>query len=264
VIISDTNFGVSIQQIDRRHAIQAIDHQVVINHHVYPNVPLAGLVTELLRLCPDNRSSRIPSKSATYPRNLPADDAKVTPQDIATAINDLMHRVGRIPIASDIGDCLFTAMDIQPTEFVAPGYYATMGFGVPAGLGIQASTGLRPIVLVGDGAFQMTGFELGNCHKYHWDPIVIVFNNSSWEMLRAFQPESRFNSLERWNFQAIARSLGGNSVVVRTRHELQEALNNAWQRRGQFQLLDVMLEPGQLSPTLSRYAEGFSKRKKDH
>jgi len=38
-----------------------------------------------------------------------------------------------MPIAADMGDCLFTALDIDHTELVAPGYYATMGFGVPAG-----------------------------------------------------------------------------------------------------------------------------------
>jgi indolepyruvate decarboxylase len=102
-----------------------------------------------------------------------------------------------------MGDCLFTAMDIEHTALVAPGYYATMGFGVPAGLGLQAATNERPLILVGDGAFQMTGWELGNCRRYGWDPIVLVFNNASWEMLRTFQPESASTTwatgaLPRW------------------------------------------------------------------
>ena len=125
---------------------------------------------------------------------------RIAPDDIACAINDLMAEHGRMPIATDVGDCLFTALDIEHTALIAPGYYASMGFGVPAGLGLQAASGLRPLVLVGDGAFQMTGWELGNCRKYGWDPIVIVFNNASWEMLRTFQPESRFNDLDEWNF----------------------------------------------------------------
>ncbi len=63
------------------------------------------------------------------------------------------------PIAADMGDCLFTAMDMEYTELVAPGYYATTGYGVPSGLGVQAATGRRPLILVGDGAFQMTALE---------------------------------------------------------------------------------------------------------
>jgi indolepyruvate decarboxylase len=66
---------------------------------------------------------------------------RITPTDIATAVNDLMAAHGKMPIASDMGDCLFTAMEIQHTALVAPGYYATMGYGVPAGLGLQAATG---------------------------------------------------------------------------------------------------------------------------
>ena len=41
-----------------------------------------------------------------------------------------------MPIAADMGDCLFTAMEIANAPLVAPGYYAGMGFGVPAGLGV--------------------------------------------------------------------------------------------------------------------------------
>ena len=52
-----------------------------------------------------------------------------------------MRRHGAMPLACDVGDCLFTAMDIEPTALIAPGYYASMGYGVPAGLGLQAATG---------------------------------------------------------------------------------------------------------------------------
>ena len=68
-----------------------------------------------------------------------------------------------------------------------------MGFGVPAGLGLQSTSGRRALILVGDGAFQMTGWELGNGSGYGWDQIVVVFNNAAWGMLQSFQPESAFN-----------------------------------------------------------------------
>ena len=155
-----------------------------------------------------------------FPNALPADDAPIAPSDIAAAINDLFAQHGPLPIAADMGDCLFTAMEIRNTDLVAPGYYAGMGYGVPAGLGACVAAGRRPLILVGDGAFQMTGFELGNCRRYGWDPIVIVFNNASWEMLRVFQPESAFNDLDDWRFAELAGPLGGDGVRVRTRREL--------------------------------------------
>jgi indolepyruvate decarboxylase len=164
-----------------------------------------------------------------------------------------------MPLASDVGDCLFTAMDIEPAELVAPGYYATMGYGVPAGLGLQAATGQRPIILVGDGAFQMTGWELGNARRLGCDPIVLVFNNASWEMLRTFEPAAHFNDLGRWDFASMAAGMGGDGHAVGTRAELTAALARAHATRGRFQLLDIRLEPGTLSPTLARFVEAVKR-----
>jgi indolepyruvate decarboxylase len=172
-------------------------------------------------------------------------------------VNDLFDRHGIMPMTSDIGDCLFTAMEIENTALAAPGYYAGMGFGVPAGFGVAAATGRRPLILVGDGAFQMTGWELGNCRRYGFDPIVILFNNRSWEMLRVFQPESAFNDLDDWHFADIAASIGGHGVRVTTRRALAAALDAAVKRRGVFSLVEVMLPRGVTSKTLERFVQGF-------
>ncbi len=260
VILSDTNFGVSTQQIDMRRAILALDGDVRLRHHVYPQMPLAALVDGLLdQTPPPVHAPRTTHQSPSYPRHLPADDAPITPTDIATAVNDMMAAHGLLPIASDMGDCLFTALDMEQTALVAPGYYATMGYGVPAGLGLQAATGQRPLILVGDGAFQMTGWELGNCRRYGWDPIVLLFNNASWEMLRAFQPESDFNDLDDWRFADLASGLGGDGVRVSTRAELAQALEKAVSTRGRFQLVEIMMPRGVLSETLSRFAAGIKR-----
>jgi indolepyruvate decarboxylase len=257
VIVSDTNFGVSSRRIDLRAAIQALDGRVALGYHVYPDAPLGAIVDGLLERAP-KRVAPSPTV-ATYPRNLVADETPIAPTDIAAAVNDLMAKHGRMPIAADVGDCLFTAMDIDHTELTAPGYYATMGYGVPAGLALQAATGKRSLVLVGDGAFQMTGLELGNARRYGWDPIVIVFNNASWEMLRTFQPESAFNDLGEWNFAEIARALGGDGVRARTRRELVDALERAVATRGRFQLVEAMIPRGSLSKTLERFVAGVKR-----
>ena len=258
VIISDSNFGVSAEQIDMRKTIQALDERVTLGYHTYPRLPLAALVDALLaRPAAPRPIPRI--KVPPCPRGLVADDQPITPNDIATAINDLMAATGRLPIAADVGDSLFTAMDIENTALVAPAYYATMGFGVPGGLGVQAASGERPLVLVGDGAFQMTGWELGNCRRYGWDPIVVILNNASWEMLRTFQPESKFNDLDEWHFADIAAGLGGDGVRVHTRRELQAALQRARSVRGRFQLIEAMIPRGVLSSTLERFVAGVKR-----
>jgi indolepyruvate decarboxylase len=260
VILSDTNFALSERRLDPRRTMLAFDRQVRVGHHVYPDVPIGDLIEALAaRARPlgtaDARANR---PAVDYPRGLQADNKPIAPSDIATAINDLFDRHGAMPMTADMGDCLFTAMEIENTALAAPGYYAGMGFGVPAGIGVAAATGRRPLILVGDGAFQMTGWELGNCRRYGFDPIAVLFNNASWEMLRAFQPESRFNDLDDWHFAALAPSLGGEGERVTTRRELKDALERAVARRGKFSLVEVMLPRGATSRTLSRFVSGFT------
>jgi len=257
VILSDTNFALSSNMTDPRRTVLATGREVQIGHHVYRDLPLADLIAGL-----DAHASQHPprprnvGKGMAYPRGLTLDASPIAPSDIATAINDLFDRHGKMPMTADIGDCLFTAMEIDNTALAAPGYYAGMGFGVPAGIGV-AATGLRPLVLVGDGAFQMTGWELGNCKRYGLDPIVVLLNNCSWEMLRVFQPESKFNDLDDWHFADIAHSIGGFGERVTTRTELAAALQRAVERRGVFSLIEVMLPRGATSHTLARFVTGF-------
>jgi len=260
VIISDTNFGVSEKKIDMRKSILAFDSNVSMGYHTYRDIPLEALVDGMLaRATALNKNQLSQAQPYVYPEGLPTDDQPIAPIDIARAINDLIREHGSMLIASDIGDCLFTALDIIHTDMAAPGYYATMGYGIPAGLGLQAGSSQRPLILVGDGAFQMTGWELGNCQRYGWDPIVIMFNNCSWEMLRTFQPESQFNNLSDWHFADLAGPLGGQGYRVQTRAELGAALKQAYQTRGKFQLIEAMIPRGVLSDTLSRYVSSIKR-----
>ena len=262
VILSDTNFGVSQRQLDLKKTIIAIDGQVSKGYHQYANLPITSLIDALIERATAPVGSAKAGVSVQYPDKLVADDEPITPTDIARAVNDAMAEHGLMPIASDVGDCLFTALDMANTELVAPGYYATMGYGIPAGIGIQAATQRRPLILVGDGAFQMTGWELGNCRRYGWDPIVLLFNNCSWEMLRTFQPESTFNDLDDWEYAQLATALGGDGIRVNTRKDLQNALANAIATRGKFQLIEIMLDRGVLSSTLQRFAAGVKRLQK--
>jgi indolepyruvate decarboxylase len=259
VIFSDTNFALSQRRLDPRRTIRAFDRAVQIGHHGYANIPIGELVDALTkRARPLSSGFARPKPNAiAYRRGLPVDDEPIAPSDVPTAINDLFDRHGAMPMTSDMGDCLFAAMEIENTALAAPAYYAGMGFGVPAGIGVAAATGRRPLILVGDGAFQMTGWELGNCRRYGLDPIVVLFNNASWEMLRAFQPESRFNDLDDWQFAAMAESLGGYGERVTTRRQLRDGLERAMTRRGRFSLIEVMLPRGVTSTTLSRFVSGF-------
>ncbi len=258
VILSDTNFGVSAGKIDLRRAIRACDRSVAMGFHVFPDIPLSALVAALLeRARPLGAAVAAPRPAP--PRGLVADGRPITPDDLARGLNDLFARHGVMPIACDVGDCLFTAMSLDHGPLTAPAYYAGMGYGVPAGMAAQLVTGRRTLVLVGDGAFQMTGWELGNCRRLGIDPIVIVFNNRSWEMLRVFEPDSRFNDLDDWRFAEAAAALGGEGVRVTTCAELAAALESAVAARGRFRLIEAMIPRGVVSETLRRFVEGVQR-----
>jgi len=253
VIVSDANFGVSSQYIDMRASIRALDRSVVFGHHLYPEVSLEALIDALATIAESIGTAAL-SAAKVYTTGLPDNDTALEPSHIATAINDLFCDHGPMPIAADVGDCLFTGLEISDTEFVAPGYYASMGTGVPSGLALAAVTGRRPIVLVGDGAFQMTGWEVGNCQKYGWAPIVILFNNQSWEMLRCFQPGQKYHDLDDWHYADMAPSLGGRGIRVQTCADLKRALHLAIEDDSCFYLIEAMLPRGKTSTTLARFA----------
>lgn len=257
VILTDNNFGLSGKTLDLRSVMIAADGQCSMGYHTYEQIPLPHLIETLLDKCPAVAENHRIACPETFEYGFTADNAICTPNDIAILLNDLFKERGSMPIASDIGDCFFTTLDIQNTQLVAPGFYATMGFGVPAGFGLQAATGERPIILVGDGAFQMTGWELLNAPRYRLNPIVLVFNNASWEMLRTFQPESKFNDLPLLDFAAIGNSLGGKGHQAATRAELKQILTSALNDEEHFHIIDIKIEKKVLSKTLGKFVDGY-------
>ena len=257
VLLTENDFAFSAQKLDFQQVIQAADGQCSMGFHQYPNIGLRKLLDTLLARLPDEYPEVPHFPAPVHRSDYQEDEQPITPTDIATLINRHFQRHGPMPIAADMGDCFFTTLDIENNILVAPGFYATMGYGVPAGFGLQVASGERPIVLVGDGAFQMTGWELLNAPRYGWNPIVIVFNNASWEMLRTFQPESKFNDLPLLDFAAIARTLGGIGHQASDRRALALALDAAHADEAHFHIIDARIRKTVLSNTLSRFVSGF-------
>ena len=98
----------------------------------------------------------------------------------------------------DVGDCLFAALELrvhERTHVLASAFYTSMGIAVPAALGAQIGfPDLRPLILVCDGAFQMTGTELSTFSRLGLDPVVILFNNHGYSTER-FILEGSFNDI---------------------------------------------------------------------
>jgi indolepyruvate decarboxylase len=160
-----------------------------------------------------------------------------------------------VPIVSDVGDCLFASLRASPTDFLAPAYYASMGYSIPAALGVYVTTQRRPVVLVGDGAFLMTGLELGQCLRYGCLPIIVLINNQRWDMIEAFAPKLNCTKLHHWQYTSIATSMGIESVRVHDHPSFAKAFAKAWAEPDQAHLIDVWMPEKSRSAKLSKFAE---------
>ena len=100
-----------------------------------------------------------------------------------------------------------------------------MGFAVPAAIGAQlASPMLRPIVIVGDGAFEMTGMEISTIGRFALNPIIIVLNNNGYGTERPML-DGPFNDILPWNYYRIPELIGiGKGFKIETEDQLEESL----------------------------------------
>ena len=260
VMMTDTSLGIPPDSINPAKTILCVSRSVTIKGRSYQDVPLDLLVDRLIE------SSELGSKECSlleWKMSLSPEVLEPFRPDESIRVNHLIHILNdflalhpEMPVVSDIGDCLFAAVDIRSNQCIAPAFYATMGFAIPGAIGVQITSGQRPLVLVGDGAFQMTGCEISQSVKYRLNPIVILFNNSRWEMLQSFFPHAQYNETVEWPFAKMAELWGGRGYEVRTPGEFQATLVSAWEESC-FTLIDVHLEKGDISPILRGFVKGL-------
>ena len=260
--ISDTSLGVSADRLTESNLILAVADDVFIGHHRYQRTPLTRIVERL------EAEESLPRRTDVFDERpeedrdrsaRPAGTDPVSVRQVIDVLNDFLDEHPEVPLVCDTGDALFASVEIRSNEVMAPAYYATMGFAVPAALGLQITSRRRPIVLVGDGAFQMTGPEISHAPEYDCNPVVIVLNNTSWEMLQAFFPNANYNRTAAWPFARLAELWGGHGTRVTTARELESALTAAWIDT-RFSIIEVPLAPGDISPVLARFVAAFKEK----
>lgn len=238
--------------------VQATAREVVIGHHSYQGVDLKSVVDTLIEKC----TAKVKPTMRFEIPSIEEEDlgSSIDPKKLSVAsmiedLNDLLNK--HYSVVSDVGDCLYAGLSLRTDIFIAPGYYSSMGFGVPAGIGAHlADPSRRPIILVGDGGFQMTGMEISTAVKLGLNPIVIVFNNASYAMLKFIDQQRDYYDLARWDYAALARAVGGDGIQATTRDEFKTALSQAQSSKGLF-LIDAVISNEDISPTLKRLTDHF-------
>ncbi len=253
-VLTDMNLGASKPQVRRERSVWAVDGRVNVSFHTYTDVMLRDFVSALT----GERLPRSREKIA-YHDNLKRpggrDGAPLSVNDMLLELNAFLDASPGYHVFAESGDSLFGGLELRLRGgglYFAQGYYASMGFAVPAALGAQIGTGRRPLVLSGDGAFQMTGMEISHAPRLGLSPIVVLVNNGGWQIFRPVSPRKDLLALPPWPYAELAQAWGGVGFCAGTRAELREALRAANELH-EFALIECRLPPDDLSPISKRY-----------
>ena len=263
-IMSDMDLGMYTANLDQGRSISVTSEKTSIRHHVYEGILLEDF---LQRLSIANITLREtgPIPHPVMPAAFsPVPGQKVTVQRVFQRLNAFLD--DRTVVIAEPGDSLFGSSDLfihGHTEFLSPAYYTSMGFAVPACIGAQlANPQRRPLVIVGDGGFQMTGMELSTAVRFNLNPIVVVLNNYGYGTERPML-DGPFNDILPWQFSRIPEILGsGKGFSVETEEQLDAALEAARAYADGFCILDIHLAPHDISPALQRMTSMLGKQVK--
>ncbi|MHB9134237.1 MAG: alpha-keto acid decarboxylase family protein [Armatimonadota bacterium] len=259
-MLTDINLGMFTARLDRAYMIVANTDGVSIRHHAY-DARMGHFLAELmLQALPVKAPDALPCPAALEPF-IAESDRPVTVKRLSQRLNACINE--HTIVLADIGDSLFGALGMQvynEGRFICTAYYSNMGFALPGAIGVQMrNRQLRPLVLVGDGAFQMTGMELSTIARYGLNPIVVVLNNQGYATERFFL-DGTFNEIHPWNYSRIPDVLGaGQGFSVYTEDELECALAAAERNTESYSILDVHVARGDVSEVLTKLGESFGK-----
>jgi indolepyruvate decarboxylase len=247
------------------HMVHAVNDQVRIGNSPPVAANLGLLVTEL------NRQAMFAAERAAGDTDEAYAVAQGDPRHaaaVALTHAQLFREVERLIdgtwlVVADTFLGIHAASDLKVkgrNAFLCNAVWASIGHSIGAAAGAALAGGRRPIVVCGDGGFQMIAQALSTMAAHDLNPVVIVVVNrlygyEQYLIDRRFfdnpqvQPKP-YASLNSWNYTALARAMGLTSVFdVATPAELSTALAAAKAFRGP-SFIAAALEPRDLPPQL--------------
>ncbi len=266
--LSDINLGIYTAKLDPNRCVYATSESLRISHHHYHNVDLREFLVGLNAARPKTTRRSIPKSLRRHEKiDLQADppgDQELSTSRMMAMLDQRLD--GDTIVIADVGDSLFAATELtihERGEFLSPAYYTSMGFSVPAALGAAtARPDHRIVVIVGDGAFQMTGQELSSLIRDGRSPIVIVLDNHGYGTERYLHAgDWKYNEIPTWQYGDLLKAYGrGQAHLVKTEAAFDEALQTAWDDREQTHLIHAKLTEGDASNTLRQLAARMSEK----
>lgn len=259
-LLTDMTLGFQSPKFTKRQTVFCSTEGLKVRNHSYTNVNFLDICENLFKVDLGKKEAPALPPKKVIPKFMPLPKVKLTTARFFEKINSML--TDEMAVVADIGECLFGASELVVSHhhFLSPAFYCSMGFAIPGALALQlAKPNLRPVVLVGDGAFQMTATELSTILDRKLSPIVFVLNNRGYTTER-FLMEGNFNNIREWDYEKINYMLkGGAGFRVETEDELEAAVESALQTKS-LVVVNVCVEPKDITPGLRRMVENLSKR----
>jgi acetolactate synthase-1/2/3 large subunit len=161
---------------------------------------------------------------------------------------------GEAFVCSDVGQHQMWAAQYykfdKPRRWMNSGGLGTMGFGLPAAMGVQLAHPGAPVACVtGEGSIQMCIQELSTCKQYRLPVKIVLLNNGFLGMVRQWQQlfhgnrysESYVDALP--DFVRLAESYGHVGIRVEKPADVEGALKEAFKRKDDLVFMDFAIDP---------------------
>lgn len=184
-----------------------------------------------------------------YPLKYDRHEKIIKPQEVIEIIGRITK--GKSYVVTDVGQHQMWVAQYYPFQFpkqlITSGGLGTMGYGIPAGIGVKFGKRKESVVVfVGDGGFQMTNQELAILNQHQLDIKFVLLNNQSLGMVRQWQEkfynERRSQSVfhEQPDFMKMAEAYGIGNKKITDPASLEKELQEAFATPGPM-LIEVMI-----------------------
>ncbi|EEP7335227.1 alpha-keto acid decarboxylase family protein [Salmonella enterica] len=172
------------------------------------NLPMAQAVSTLRELCLECAFAPPPTRSTGQPVRI--DKGELTQESFWQTLQQYL-KPGDI-ILVDQGTAAFGAAALSlpdGAEVVVQPLWGSIGYSLPAAFGAQtACPDRRVILIIGDGAAQLTIQEMGSMLRDGQAPVILLLNNDGYTVERAIHGAAqRYNDIASWNWTQIPPAL---------------------------------------------------------
>ena len=178
----------------------------------------------------------------------------IKPQEAVQAVYKATG--GKAYVTSDVGQHQMFAAQYypfdEPRKWINSGGLGTMGFGLPAAMGVQVAFPDEQVVCItGEGSIQMNIQELSTCSQYGLPIKIINVNNQSLGMVKQWQDmqyegrhsHSYMDSLP--DFVKLVESYGHVGFKIESRDDLEPVLAEAMAIKNKLVFVDIMVDPSE-------------------